>query len=279
MWRQMRSLAAAGAFLSLAATAIAQPPGKPGEIPGGPGQPPGGPPQAGGIFLPAPLQEQLKLTDEQKKNLDKLQKDVDAEIAKILTKEQQKALAEVKRNPFAGFFGPGFGGPGAFGGPGGFGPPGGFGGPGGKGPGKGGPVGKGGPGAMGFPGAVGFGGFGGFGGPARLDDVKKAVGATDEEWQVIAPHLQKVTAARAALFGQAGGGGPGGTNAIGQLQTELRTLLADPKHTKAEAQDLMAAIRKARDKTRAELAAAQRELVELLTAEQQAVLNGFGYLD
>jgi spore coat protein CotH len=107
---------------------------------GGPGF---GPPGGGfimmrpnpGEVLPPPLQDVLQLTEEQKKKLAELQKDVDAKLEKLLTEDQRKQLKEMKER-----------GPGGFGGgmvlPGGppFGPPGGFpgggppGGPGGMGP-------------------------------------------------------------------------------------------------------------------------------------------------
>src|SRR5205823_1652153 len=64
-------------------------PGGPGgRGPGGPGGF-GGPPQPGQI-LPSFLQEQLKLTAEQKKQLDELQKEADDKLAKILTDDQKK---------------------------------------------------------------------------------------------------------------------------------------------------------------------------------------------
>jgi Spy/CpxP family protein refolding chaperone len=73
----------------------------PGGPPGGPGVGPGvppigvyGPPQIGQV-LPAFLQTQLKLTADQKKELEALQKDVDAKLAKILTEEQKKTLKEL----------------------------------------------------------------------------------------------------------------------------------------------------------------------------------------
>ncbi|MBY0460431.1 MAG: aryl-sulfate sulfotransferase [Gemmataceae bacterium] len=73
------------------------------------------------------MQDQLKLTAEQKKQLDDIQKDVDAKLEKLLTEEQRKQLKDMQAGPFGGpggGFGGGPGGPG-----GGFG--GGFGGPGG----------------------------------------------------------------------------------------------------------------------------------------------------
>jgi outer membrane protein assembly factor BamB len=53
----------------------------------------GGPPQPGQI-LPAFLQGRLELTDEQKKQVDVLQKEVDAKLAALLTEAQKKELKE-----------------------------------------------------------------------------------------------------------------------------------------------------------------------------------------
>jgi hypothetical protein len=91
-------------------------PGGPGGFgPGGPGGfGPGGfgPRPPIGQVLPVFVQEQLKLTDAQKKDLEALQKDVDAKIEKLLTDDQKKAYKELKER-----------GPGGPGGPGGFPPP------------------------------------------------------------------------------------------------------------------------------------------------------------
>ncbi len=80
---------------------------KPGFGPGGFGTPP--PP--GQIMTPF-LQARLKLTDQQKEQLQGLQKDTDTQLDKLLKEEQRKQLRGMRR--FAGGFGPG--------GPGGFGP-------------------------------------------------------------------------------------------------------------------------------------------------------------
>jgi hypothetical protein len=108
------------------------PPGFGGGPPGfGPrgGGPPGGFMGGGrpGEILPRMLQERLKLTPEQKSDLDALQKELDARLDKILSAEQKTQLKQMRdRGP--GGFGPrGPGGPGGrgFGGPppGGGGPP------------------------------------------------------------------------------------------------------------------------------------------------------------
>jgi hypothetical protein len=126
-------------------------PDGPGEGPGpGPGGPggfgggPGGPPQPGQI-LPDRLQEMLKLSADQKKQLADLQKVVDDKLAKILTADQQKQLKEMRNRRRPRFDG----GPnGPDGGPGGPGPDG----PGGDRPG---PSGGRGPGDRGGPGGGG----------------------------------------------------------------------------------------------------------------------------
>jgi Spy/CpxP family protein refolding chaperone len=99
-------------------------PGGLGPQQGGPGGGgPGGRPQPGQV-LPSFLQEALRLSDAQRQQLTKLQNEVDARLAKILTAMQQQQLQQSSQA------GPGGGPPG--GGAGGFGPPGGqrgFGGP------------------------------------------------------------------------------------------------------------------------------------------------------
>lgn len=96
----MRKLALMASTLFLAAAllsdaATAQPPrGK-----GGPGG--FGPPMQPGQILPAFLRERLKLTPEQAKQFDALQKEVDEKLAKILT-EAQRAKLKGMRGPGGG---------------------------------------------------------------------------------------------------------------------------------------------------------------------------------
>jgi Spy/CpxP family protein refolding chaperone len=239
-------------------TAWAQQGNPPGGIPGGP---PGGfgpfPRPQPGEILPGFLQDQLKLTADQKKKLGELQKDVDVNLAKLLTAEQKKSLDEMRQGK-GGFGPPGFGPPGGMGGM----PPGG---------GPGGP-----PAKKGFGPPPGFGGFG----TGRADDVQKKIAATDEEWKVIGPKLQKLIAARRAVSGEAGvGGGPMASTAVAQAQADLKTVLDDPKHTKAEVDEKITGVRKAREQARAELEEARRDLMLMLTPTQQAVMVSLGYLE
>ncbi|MFO0802862.1 MAG: hypothetical protein U0791_07035 [Gemmataceae bacterium] len=104
-------------------------PGKGGFQPGGKGGPGGGFGGGRGVpgqILSAGTIERLKLTDDQKKALADLQKEIDSKLDKMLTDEQR---AEFKKMKEAGPGGPGGGFPGG-GGKGGF--------PGGKGGDKGG---------------------------------------------------------------------------------------------------------------------------------------------
>ena len=62
---------------------------------GGGGQP--------GTVLTTNVQDQLKLTEEQKKELEAIQKDVDAKLEKMLTEEQRKQLKDLRdRQPGRG---------------------------------------------------------------------------------------------------------------------------------------------------------------------------------
>jgi Spy/CpxP family protein refolding chaperone len=79
--------------------------GQPGGFPGGAGGFGGGfgggtPP---GTVLSNNVQDQLKLTAEQKKELERIQKEVDTQLDKVLTEEQRKQLQELRdRQPGRG---------------------------------------------------------------------------------------------------------------------------------------------------------------------------------
>jgi Spy/CpxP family protein refolding chaperone len=96
-----------------------RPPGREGG-PGGPGGR-GGP--GGFHLLPPRAQEQLNLTDDQKKQVAALEAEVKAKLEKILTPEQLQQLKQMR--PPGRMGGPGGGGPGGQGGPDGQGGPGG----------------------------------------------------------------------------------------------------------------------------------------------------------
>jgi hypothetical protein len=135
-----------------------------------------------------------------------------------------------------------------------------------------------------------------------MDRMKETLGATDEEWKVLAPKLEKVmTAAREARaggmggmggFGPGGRGGPGGGRGgapgaadtanqtpLAKASADLRTTLDNKSATAAEIEKKLTAYRDARDKAQAALVKAQKELKELLTQRQEATLVMMGTLD
>jgi Spy/CpxP family protein refolding chaperone len=154
--------------------------------------------QQPGQVLPTALRDAAQLTPAQKKEMEELQKEVDDQLAKILTDEQKKQLKAMQATtgPTATPTGPGGLRPG---------------------PGTG----------------------------------------------------------TAPLVGSE----PAPTSAITQAQAELKTTLNDPKHTTEDVAEKVAAVRKARQKARDDLDKAQKELVKMLTADQQAVLVSLGYLE
>jgi hypothetical protein len=97
-------------LLCVASMSAAQPPGSKGGQKGGGKGFPGG--KGGGFggavpFLPGQVMppfmaDRLKLTDDQKKQVETLQKDVDEKLAKILTEDQNKMLKEMKERPRGG---------------------------------------------------------------------------------------------------------------------------------------------------------------------------------
>ena len=81
-------------------------------------------------------------------------------------------------------------------------------------------------------------------------------------------------------FGPGGPGGFGGSNnAVSQALTGLRTTLADPNAAPEQIKEKVTALRSVRRKAAAELSAAQKDLLLMLTVDQEAVLVDLGYLD
>jgi poly(3-hydroxybutyrate) depolymerase len=70
------------------------------QAPGGGGRPGigigGGPVTPPGTVLSSRVQDDLKLTDEQKKKIEEIQKEIDARIEKVLTEDQNKQLKNLK---------------------------------------------------------------------------------------------------------------------------------------------------------------------------------------
>jgi hypothetical protein len=123
-----------------------------------------------------------------------------------------------------------------------------------------------------------------------MNSIKEQLKADDDEWKVLSPKIEKLMTAQrdaragAGGFGRRPGGGGGNadnqpTTPVAKASADLRTAL-DNKDTAAE--DIakkLAALREARDKARADLTAVQKELKEVLTQRQEAVLVTMGMLE
>ena len=138
-----------------------------------------------------------------------------------------------------------------------------------------------------------------------MERLKTQLGASDDEWKVLEPKVTKVMdASRAASTNRGGFGGPGGPGGdrggrtrggdtaggtpaapttpatpVAQAAQELRTVAENKASTPEECAQKLAAYRAAREKAKGEVVAAQKELKELLTPKQEAILVSTGTLE
>jgi Spy/CpxP family protein refolding chaperone len=133
--------------------------------------------------------------------------------------------------------------------------------------------------------------------------IKEQLKATDEEWAVLQPLIEKVqTKQREAMtsrgfggfFGGRGGGGDRGADRGGgggggggdrgdragspQAQA-LRTAIESDSTSAEDLKAKLAAVREARKKAAAELEAARADLAKVLSVRQEAVLVSMGVLE
>jgi len=134
-----------------------------------------------------------------------------------------------------------------------------------------------------------------------MSRIKEQLGATDEEWKAIEPKVDKVMTAqresRGGGFGGFGRGGPGGggpgggggsggggadqqpTTAVGKASADLRTTLDSKDAVRETIAKKLATLREVREKARKDVGDAQKELKEILTQRQEAVLVINGMLE
>lgn len=123
-----------------------------------------------------------------------------------------------------------------------------------------------------------------------MDQLKTDLGATDEEFKVLQPKIEKVRTIQRESGQQRGMGmGRGGPNApavdpatlppVGKALAELKTVLDNKDATPEQIKTKLTALREAKAKAKEDLKAAQKELTELLTARQEAVLVENGTLE
>jgi peptidoglycan hydrolase CwlO-like protein len=131
----------------------------------------------------------------------------------------------------------------------------------------------------------------------RADRMKQALGASDDEWKVLQPRIEKVqTLSRQTrgggmgfMMGGRGGpqrGGPGDRPQSDRPQSEvekkseaLQKVLDNKEAKVEEIKTALTALREARAKARAELETAQKELREVITVRQEAQLVTLALLD
>lgn len=129
-----------------------------------------------------------------------------------------------------------------------------------------------------------------------MERMKTELKVTDEEWTVLQPKVEKImTLQRDLMAGMFGGrmgrrGTPGGDNAqppadeapqseIAKASADLRTALADDSTPAAALNEKLLAFRTARAKVQTDLEVARKDLRELLTPRQEAVLVMSGMLE
>jgi len=130
------------------------------------------------------------------------------------------------------------------------------------------------------------------------DNVKEQLGASDDEWKVIQPKLTKVFDARRnsmgsmrSMFGGFRNRDRGGDNnnnnsadnanrsPVELAQRELSQVLENKDASPDQIAAKLKTLREARDKAKAELTTAQKDLKEILTPRQEAVLVNMSMLD
>lgn len=120
-----------------------------------------------------------------------------------------------------------------------------------------------------------------------LNGIKEQMGANEEEWKVISPKLSKVMDVQRDTrggfgFGRTRGGGSTDNqpqSPVRQASDDLRKALENKDTPAEDISKKLSALREAREKARADLQAAQKELKELLTQRQEAILVSMGMLE
>jgi len=132
---------------------------------------------------------------------------------------------------------------------------------------------------------------GGFDTSRFTDMIKERVGAPEDEWKVIEPKLTKVIEARretmSSMFGgyrRRGSDSSSSSDTTAHSATEkasreLRDVLDKKESTTEEVTAKLTAFREAREKAKQTLASAQKELKDILSPRQEAVLVSMGMLD
>ncbi len=124
-----------------------------------------------------------------------------------------------------------------------------------------------------------------------VERMKETLEASDEEWKVLKPRVEKVLTLSRETRGMAGfarRGRPQAGEAAGQqtqqtqvekAQEDLRTVLENKEAKPEEIKQKLTALREAREKAKQEMAKAQQELREILSVRQEAQMVLMGLLN
>ncbi|MFB3892073.1 MAG: hypothetical protein ACE15C_08635 [Phycisphaerae bacterium] len=120
--------------------------------------------------------------------------------------------------------------------------------------------------------------------------MQEALGATDEEWKVLQPKIEKLQtlSQQTSVMGMGmgmgrimfpGGGDPKDVPEVTRKMQALRDILKNKDAKPEEISEALKEYREARAKAKEELAKAQKELKEILTVKQEAVMVTMGLLE
>ena len=124
-----------------------------------------------------------------------------------------------------------------------------------------------------------------------VERMKETLEASDEEWKVLQPRVEKVltlsreTRGMAGMAGFARRGRPQAGEStreqtqVEKCQEEVRNVLENKEAKPEEIKQKLTALRKAKEKAKQDLAKAQQELREVLTLRQEARLVLMGLLN
>ena len=127
----------------------------------------------------------------------------------------------------------------------------------------------------------------------QLAAIRGLMDASDDEWKAISPKIEKVIQAKREMSTGAGMNWTSSNNAKpvfqastarvdtapGRAMQDVRDAVADEKASKEELTGKIAAVRKARQKARADYEAAQEALAEIATPRQLGVLMTLGVVE
>ena len=123
---------------------------------------------------------------------------------------------------------------------------------------------------------------------APLNAIRRQLEVSDEEWKALQPKIQRVLTAS----GEASSPGPAGQmggglaflsrqmtkGEVSKRRADLQAATNNPAGAPGDIQTKLSALREATKKAQEELAAAQKDLIEVLTSRQEAVLALLGLL-